>query len=196
MKILIDNGHGSNTPGKCSPDGLLREYEYTREIAEMVVAGLRSRGYDAERIVCETVDVPLAERARRVNEICSRYGANNVLLVSVHCNAAGNGGWMKARGWSAYTSRGQTKGDALASCLYGAAADVLPAGTKMRSDWSDKDPDLEENFYILSKTRCAAALTENFFMDSREDMAFLMSEEGKRAIVDLHIEGIIRYIVK
>ena len=20
MKILIDNGHGSNTPGKCSPD--------------------------------------------------------------------------------------------------------------------------------------------------------------------------------
>lgn len=24
MKILIDNGHGSNTPGKCSPDGRLR----------------------------------------------------------------------------------------------------------------------------------------------------------------------------
>jgi len=33
MKILIDNGHGSNTPGKCSPDGRLREYSYTREIA-------------------------------------------------------------------------------------------------------------------------------------------------------------------
>ena len=33
MKILIDNGHGSNTPGKCSPDGRLMEYSYTREIA-------------------------------------------------------------------------------------------------------------------------------------------------------------------
>ncbi len=29
MKILIDNGHGTETPGKCSPDGRLREYAYT-----------------------------------------------------------------------------------------------------------------------------------------------------------------------
>jgi N-acetylmuramoyl-L-alanine amidase len=26
MKILIDNGHGIDTPGKRSPDGVLREY--------------------------------------------------------------------------------------------------------------------------------------------------------------------------
>ena len=32
MKILIDNGHGSNTKGKRSPDGRLMEYAYTREI--------------------------------------------------------------------------------------------------------------------------------------------------------------------
>ena len=29
MKILIDNGHGENTPGKRSPDGTFREYAYT-----------------------------------------------------------------------------------------------------------------------------------------------------------------------
>ena len=69
-------------------------------------------------IVHETVDVPLAERARRVNEICARYGATNVLLVSIHCNAAGNGEWMSARGWSAYTSKGKTKSDELATMLY------------------------------------------------------------------------------
>ena len=70
MKILIDNGHGENTPGKRSPDGKLREYLYAREIAESVERALRAKGYDVERIVHETVDVPLAERARRVNEIC------------------------------------------------------------------------------------------------------------------------------
>ena len=37
MKILIDNGHGENTPGKRSPDGSLREYAYTREIADTLV---------------------------------------------------------------------------------------------------------------------------------------------------------------
>lgn len=30
MIILIDNGHGVNTPGKCSPDGLFRE-RYTAD---------------------------------------------------------------------------------------------------------------------------------------------------------------------
>ena len=32
MKILIDNGHGSNTPGKCSPDGRLKENVGTNHI--------------------------------------------------------------------------------------------------------------------------------------------------------------------
>lgn len=69
MKILIDNGHGSNTPGKCSPDGRLKEYAYTREIAGRVVFELRKLGIDAELVVKEEVDVPLAERCRRVNGI-------------------------------------------------------------------------------------------------------------------------------
>ena len=41
MKILIDNGHGENTPGKRSPDGTFREYAYTREIADEVVREMR-----------------------------------------------------------------------------------------------------------------------------------------------------------
>lgn len=194
MKILIDNGHGENTKGKRSPDGEFREYLYAREIAEAIERELRLKGYDAERIVHETVDVPLAERARRVNEFCGKLGASNVILISVHCNAAGNGDWTNARGWSAYTSKGNTKADTLASCLYEAAAEHLPAGTKIRSDWSDKDPDWEENFYILTKTRCPAVLTENFFQDNKDDVAFLQSQEGRQAIVKLHVEGIIKYI--
>ena len=51
MKVLIDNGHGSNTPGKRSPDGRLREYAYTREIASRLEMELRKNGIDAERIV-------------------------------------------------------------------------------------------------------------------------------------------------
>ena len=47
MKILIDNGHGENTPGKRSPDGTFREYAYTREISDEVVRELAKRGYVA-----------------------------------------------------------------------------------------------------------------------------------------------------
>lgn len=195
MKILIDNGHGENTKGKRSPDGLFREYAYAREIADSIVRELKAKGYDAERIVHETVDVPLSERARRVNEICGKFGKSSVILVSIHCNASGNGSqWMNARGWSAYTNKGNTKADALASCLYASAAEHFPAGIKIRSDWSDKDPDWEENFYILQKTKCPAVLTENFFMDNKEDVEFLNSPDGRKAIIALHVDGIIKYI--
>lgn len=193
MKILIDNGHGENTPGKQSPDRKLREYAYTREIAERIVQELSKQGYDAERIVKENIDVPLTERAKRVNAFCGKLGASNVILVSVHCNAAGSGEWMKARGWSAYTSKGKTKSDVLADCLYESAR-MMFTGQRIREDRSDGDPDWEENFYILRKTKCPAVLTENFFQDNHEDVAYLLSSEGKQAIVNVHVEGIINYI--
>lgn len=188
MKILIDNGHGSNTKGKRSPDGRLMEYAYTREIAELVVSELLKKGIDAERIVREEVDVPLQERCRRVNQ----YKGNEAILVSIHCNAAGSGAeWMAARGWEAWTSIGKTKADALATCLYEAADE---AGLKTRKDMTDGDPDKEEGFYILKHTVCPAVLTENLFQDNKEDVAFLLSEDGKQAIVNLHVNGIINFI--
>lgn len=98
MIVLIDNGHGSNTPGKCSPDSRLREYAYTREIAERLMMELRKNGIDAERIVKEEIDAPLAERCRRVNE----YKGSESILVPIHCNAVGNGSdWISACGWEA-----------------------------------------------------------------------------------------------
>lgn len=193
MKILIDNGHGVETPGKCSPDHSYREYAWTRAVAWLVVEGLKEHGYDAELLVPDIHDVPLAERARMVNEVCGKLGADKVLLVSIHSNASGAGEWMKARGWSAYTTKGKTKSDELATCLYDAAETYLK-GQTLRKDMSDGDPDWESDFYILKKTKCAAVLTENFFHDNKEDLAFMTGEQGKRAIVHTHIAGIISYI--
>ena len=193
MKILIDNGHGHNTPGKRSPDGKFREYAYNREIAKRIVADLIDRGYDTELLVPEDNDISLEERVRRVNALCSAHGKSNVILVSVHVNAAGNGSkWTNATGWSVYTSKGQTASDKLAECLCEATIKNFP-GKRIRTDYSDGDSDWEANFYILRHTMCPAVLTENFFMDGL-DLEFLQSKAGKQAIVDTHVEGIIEYI--
>ena len=192
MKILIDNGHGHNTPGKRSPDGKFREYAYNREIAKRIVADLIDRGYDAELLVPEEEDISLNERVRRTNEHCQILGKSNVILVSVHVNAAGNGSkWTNATGWSVYTCKGQTVSDKLAECLCEAAIKNFP-GKRIRTDYSDGDSDWEENLYILRHTLCPAVLTENFFMDGL-DLEFLQSKAGKQAIVDTHVEGIIEY---
>ena len=199
MKILIDNGHGVTTKGKRSPDGELLEYKYTREIVSEVVKRLRAEGYDAVQLVPEDADISLGERVNRINSWCDRLGTKNVFMVSIHNNAAGAGQWMTARGWEAWTSKGQTQGDKLADCLYDAAEKVLKPllpDVKIRTDLADGDRDKESNFTILYRSKCAACLTENMFMDNREDVDWLLSTCGRDAIARLHVEGIKAYVAK
>lgn len=212
MKILIDNGHGSNTPGKHSPDMRLREYKWAREIATRIVNALKAKGYDAERVVTEETDVSLSERCRRANNWCAKLGTSNVIFVSIHSNAAGGDGkWKSAGGWCVYTSPGKTKADDLATILWNTAQEELkPYIDKfpvlkaqgaydskqkpMRADWSDGDPDYEARFTVLTGTKCPAVLTESLFQDNKADVDFLLSEAGKQVIVNLHVKGIIKYI--
>lgn len=193
MKILIDNGHGVDTPGKRSPDGKFREYHYVREIAKAIETELKFLHFDAERIVTEVTDISLDERVTRVNDICTVNGASNVILISIHCNASKNGEWGKARGWSAYTSKGNTDSDTLATMMYIEAAKNF-TGQFIRKEFSDADPDWEEDFYLLRRTKCPAVLTENFFMDNKQDLAYLLSETGQKAIINTHVNAIIKYV--
>ena len=195
MKVLIDPGHGIDTPGKRSPDGKFREYLWNRQVADLLGARLVAMGIDASSVVTETNDIPLSTRVQRVNRICSKVGASNVLLVSIHANAAGNGGWMNAKGWSCYTSKGNTESDRIAECLYDAFEKEFP-DRKIRKDLSDGDRDWEENFYVLAKSRCPAVLLENFFYDNPEECMFLLKEETKERIASATALGIARYLDK
>ena len=191
MKILIDNGHGIQTKGTRSPDGRLIEYAYTRELARQIVATLKSRGYDSELLVPEDDDIPLSERVRRTNAHCQALGKSNVILISLHLNAAGDGTkWMNATGWSCYTCKGQTESDRLADSLYKAAEQILE-NQVIRTDYArDGDPDWEENFYILRHSLCPAVLVEQFFMDNKKDFAYLISDEGKRNLINVIVSGV------
>ena len=204
VRILVDNGHGEDTPGKRSPYsacGTLPEipfYEYlwNREIAVPVVEELTRLRYNAELLVPEIEDISLAERCRRTNLAWNDMGKKNVILLSVHSNAAGNGKeWYTAKAWSAYTSIGQTQSDVLADCLYDAAMEVF-GDRKIRTDKKDGDRDWEENFYILKHTACPTVLTENFFYDNIDDVKYILSEEGRKAVIDCHVIGILKYLEK
>ena len=192
MVILTDAGHGENTAGKRSPDGRLLEWKYSREIAAEVVKRLKTMDYNAQQLVTEENDISLSVRCKRVNDICKHFGASNVLVVSIHCNAAGaDGKWHDARGWQACVSlNASAKSKQLASYLFDAAQ---VEGLKMRSPkpgqkwWA-------QNLAICRDTNCPAALTENLFQDNLADMEYLLSDEGRKAIVNLHVNGIINYI--
>lgn len=196
--IILGTAHLKSTPGKCNPDKTFFEYQYSREICKAIKVILEDLGYTVF-IDIEDDDLPnmtqsreLSLRCKIVNELQKHY--KNCIYVSIHVNAAGSDGkYHTATGWSAYTSVGMTAADRLANCLYEAAKNNLK-GKKIRTDYSDKDPDLESNFYVLKHTNCPAVLTENFFQDNKEDVEYLTSDVGFHQIVRLHIEGILNYI--
>lgn len=194
MKILIDAGHGIDTPGKRSPDGMFREYLWNRQVADIVLEDLGIDGYDVGLVVTETNDIPLKTRVNRINAICNKYGTDNVILVSIHSNAAGNGkDWMDAKGWSCYTTKGKTKSDRLAECLYDSFERSFP-DRKIRKDMQDDDRDWEENFYIIQKSKCPAVLIENFFYDNKEECHWLMQDAIKIRIAMAIEQGIKDYV--
>lgn len=210
--IILDNGHGSNTPGKRSPEkedgSRFFEWEFNRIVTKLLYQRFKASGYNPIILVPETQDISLSERVRRINNIVKKYDASNCVLLSIHVNAAGNQDkWLSARGWSAWTTKGQNNSDKLAECLYEAAEKIFLADSVLkdsykeektqkliRMDLSDKDKDWEANYTIIKGANCPAVLTENFFQDNRKDVQLLESQHIIDLIVDVHVHGVRNYI--
>lgn len=204
--ICLDNGHGDNTPGKCSPWSArkvppelpFREYAYCREIVSRLAKVLNEDGYPVYIVTPENTDIELKERGKRINGVVAEAKTNgmHVISISIHNNAAGRGdAWKEAYGWSVWTTRGQNNSDKLAQCLFDTAKEVLtPLGQKTRHDVSDGDDDYEDNFAMCRMPNCPAVLTENMFQDCIKEVEFLLTEEGKNAIVEIHRRGILKFI--
>lgn len=192
--LIIDNGHGRNTPGKKSPDAILQEWAWNRDCAGRLVETLKGRGFEVVTLVPEEEDISLKERCSRINKICNEKGTANCILISVHANAAGNGyDWMNATGWSVWTSPGKTKSDDIATAMYKRAVQTW-GNSRCRKDMSDGDPDYENSFYILVHSLCPAVLVENFFYDNKKDYNYLLSPASIYECSEVMAKGVIDYI--
>ena len=52
------------------------------------------------------------------------------------------------------------------------------------TDWTD----------ILKHTSCPTVLTENFFMDTKDDCKLIFSGSGRQRVADMHVAAIVRCI--
>ena len=119
MIVILDNGHGYDTPGKCSPklpDGRrIYEYKTNRLIVKKIADLCYKEGIRFYILVPEQNDISLAERCKRVNAINEKC-----FLFSIHLNASTmDGSWGKAKGISFFTSKGKTKSDEYQKMLNG-----------------------------------------------------------------------------
>lgn len=189
--VMLDNGHGANTKGKCSPDKSLFEYRWAREMVDLIIEQLSKLGIKAIKLVPEDIDVSLRERVKRANQI---YKDSNkrAILISVHCNAAGaDGKWHNASGWSVFIAQNASSNSKrLAQSLYKEAKKQGLQGNRS----VPKEEYWVQSLAICRDTNCPAILTENMFQDNKGDVAILLSDEGKKKIADVHVQGILNYI--
>ena len=190
--VLIDAGHGKETAGKRSPiwrDGSqLLEYDFNRKLASNFSQYLELGEISHIMLQDNDKDMPLSERVTLVNKLYAKYkGKYFVYLVSLHGNAAD--GIPRAEGVEVFTTKGDTSSDSIATKYY---SELDKLGWKMRSDTSDKDPDKEENFFILKYTNCPAILTENGFYTNEEECKKMLSFYWQKQIALHHFNAALQ----
>ena len=178
---ILDPAHGSDTPGKRSPDGKHREYLWSRQMIEMILEDSRQKNYDLISPYLEKDKEPgLTNRVAYYNSIESD---KQKIMLSLHNNAQGMGTkWLNARGFSAYTSKGQTKSDKIAEVLINQFISFFPQ-LKTRIETVDGDKDYEQNFTVLMGNYYAVLL-EILFQDNIEDVVILNSPIFKSDFVN------------
>lgn len=191
MIVLLDNGHGGlengeyTTPGKrkdWGQHGIIYEGEFNRAIVNGIIERLTLLNINYVNIAPEYRDVTLETRVNRAN----KYPAGDSFYLSVHSNAGGG------HGSEMFTSPGPTKSDTIATVFGEEFKNEFP-DRKLRTDFSDGDLDKERNFYVLTRTRMPAVLTENFFMDNLEEFQnILNTKQGRQRIIKYHVQAILR----
>lgn len=202
LLFLGDGGHGRFTAGrrvwKQFDPNETREWELNSRIVEEVED--RLDGY--ENVIFMRLDdptgkrdVPLAERARRANELYREYTAKGylVILLSVHHNAGingGSGGGLVMLNDSRVDKNRPLSLRQESTKVRDRIYDEVLATTGLRGNRSK--PKSEQPLYILYNTVMRGTLGEFGFMDSPEDARVITTPEHPKRCAD----GIVNYLVR
>lgn len=178
MKIMLDAGHGYNTPGKRSPDGL-REYEFNRAVANYANQLLENyKNVTVYFSHSDQRDVSLTARTDKANNL------NVDIFVSIHANAFGSGGWNNVGGIETYVYPSRPPvANQLAQKIQRNL--VIATGLENRGVRT-------ADFHVLRETKMDAVLVECGFMTNRNEVELLRSETYRRTIA----EGIVKALAE
>ncbi|MPM07433.1 hypothetical protein SDC9_53739 [bioreactor metagenome] len=191
LTIILDDAHGNNVPGKCSPDLSHREWQWSQFYMMKLQEHLQSIGYTVIYNAPEETEPGLLVRVRRMNQVSSP-----AFVLSLHNNAAGMGDWMNAQGYSVWTTKGITRSDSCATILFNNLRLFIP-DLKFRRDLTDGDPDYESNFTVLM-SKHPSVLLEFMFQDNIEDLQLIENPQLCMTllfIIDVSMLQIENYLV-
>ena len=179
MKIAIDAGHGKNTPGKRTPDGI-REWELNSKVAKYLAEYLK--GYATTFRTDDTTGKTDVKLTTRRNKAINNKAD---LLVSIHHNA-NTGKWNSATGVEVYRHIlfSHKKAKSLTTKLAKAISKetgLLNRGVK------------KALFTVIASSKIPCILCEGGFMDGKTDSHYIRTIEGQKAYAKAVADTIINY---
>lgn len=180
LRVILDPGHGIETPGKRSPDGSFVEYSFSREMADRIKWHLERHGVATVYTVYDETDMSLADRCKVANE----SGAD--VFVSLHANAAGTGkSWTSSHGWEIYVYKKGSYSEGLAKAIQNHS---IPANGL--TDRGIK----AERFYVIRNVNMPAVLIEHAFYTNKDEVALLKSPEYREQLAIMDAKGILEFL--
>lgn len=179
MKIAIDAGHGKNTKGKRTPDGI-REWELNSKVAGYLQDYLK--GYATTFRTDDTTGKTDVKLTTRRNKAVNN-GAS--LLISIHHNAH-KSKWTTATGIEVYRHSLYSHKHAKELTPKIASAMSKQTGLKNRGAKTAL-------FTVIATSKIPCVLCEGGFMDGRSDSHYIRTTEGQKAYAKAVADTIISY---
>ena len=173
--LVLDPGHGGSDPGAVGNG--LREKDLTLDICKRVKKYLESNYTGIKIHMTRTTDkyLSLSQRAQFANS------KKADLFVSVHINAGGG------TGYEDFIHNSLSNSSTTAKMRDTFHKEVV----KEQSFWRNRGKK-KANFAVLRETKMAAILTENGFIDNKNDADKLKKSSYLDKIAKGHAEGIAK----
>lgn len=190
LVIILDPAHGEEVPGKRSPDGLHREYAWSRDIITLIKPILEAKGFKVYISNPTIKEIGLSKRVKFATDL-QVEPSERKLLISFHNNAAGSDNkWHSARGVEVYTSEAVTLSDVFSTIALKQLSKDFPSITFRYGGTNPDDLDKDANFTVISGKGYYAILVEWLFQDNHQDVEMLRSRQVNMAFVDSMVKAI------
>ncbi len=183
--IALDDGHGMETAGKRTPQiselggRVIKENEFNRAVVEYLDIELQRCGFKTLLVAPTDENTSLAVRVLLANN------SNADAYVSIHYDAYdGKFDDYDPSGNSIFHYPTSAKGKELATCIY----NYLQQGTQQV-----KRGVKSADFYVLRKTNMVAVLSENGFMDNKEEALLMIDVDFQKEVAREHAKGLCDY---
>jgi N-acetylmuramoyl-L-alanine amidase len=198
--LILDDGHGPETPGKRTPpfpDGkVIHENTFNKTVINLLEVEARRLGYNTLQVAPEDKDVALITRSNRANKAYADYiaqlggqrcinGKPIAIYISEHFNAMGDD-------WDDSTADGM---GVFCYALGGEAEKIATAVLKFLAQGTpQKNRGVKTgNFHVIRETNMPAILIEPGFMDDPEEAALMTSPSYHKEMVVEILQGIGEY---